>query len=551
MVSAMTISILIAVLFSASSTAAQPPQIVTISPSQNALQVDVYTNISITFDSGMSEATLNSSTIVVYGNLTGLHPGAISYNPSTHTVTFNPTDDFYVGEIVTVRLTIGIHSSTGEPLDAAYAWSFTTAVDAASPGTFYFETFCDAESLPIAVTIADLDGDGFLDLAAVALDESHDTCYVTVSLNDGYGDFNGVSRFILPDRALAICAADFDNDSDIDLAVPCDWPTSSAVVLFNDGQGYFATQDVYPLDGGLQDVVSCDVDGDGWLDLVVVNSGPYRVNVFINRQDGTFDPPTFWTTGSSPSALFAADFDNDGDVDLATSNYDSGDVSVLLNNGDKTFAPYVSYASGDGPVSIYGADVDGDGDIDLATTSIISLSVDVLFNNSDGTYATPDEYTDMWDPYSVNVADLDGDGDLDMSVGAVEPNCTVVKFNNGDGTYGASTSFSFANTCASTHAADIDRDGDLDIVEAAPYHGGIAIMLNRGSALCGDVNGSGAYDIDDVVYLLQYIFASGPGPDPTITGDVDCSGYIDIDDVVYLIYALFTGGPGPCANCPF
>ncbi len=64
--------------------------------------------------------------------------------------------------------------------------------------------------------------------------------------------------------------------------------------------------------------------------------------------------------------------------------------------------------------------------------------------------------------------------------------------------------------------------------------------------VCGDGNGSGAVDIDDVVYLIQYIFGGGPAPDPIESGDGNCSGFIDIDDVVYLIQYIFNGGHPPC-----
>jgi len=65
-------------------------------------------------------------------------------------------------------------------------------------------------------------------------------------------------------------------------------------------------------------------------------------------------------------------------------------------------------------------------------------------------------------------------------------------------------------------------------------------------SLCGDTDASGAIDIDDVVYLITYIFAGGPPPNPPESGDADCSGGVDIDDVVYLITYIFGGGPSPC-----
>jgi hypothetical protein len=68
--------------------------------------------------------------------------------------------------------------------------------------------------------------------------------------------------------------------------------------------------------------------------------------------------------------------------------------------------------------------------------------------------------------------------------------------------------------------------------------------------LIGDCDGSGEIDIDDVVYLITYIFASGPPPSPLEVGDADSSGEVDIDDVVYLIAYIFSGGPEPRAEPP-
>ncbi len=67
---------------------------------------------------------------------------------------------------------------------------------------------------------------------------------------------------------------------------------------------------------------------------------------------------------------------------------------------------------------------------------------------------------------------------------------------------------------------------------------------------CGDADGSNEIDIDDAVYLIQYIFSGGPAPDPLIKADVDCTGEVDIDDVVYLIQYIFASGPAPCDACP-
>ncbi|MBU1318267.1 MAG: S8 family serine peptidase [candidate division Zixibacteria bacterium] len=70
----------------------------------------------------------------------------------------------------------------------------------------------------------------------------------------------------------------------------------------------------------------------------------------------------------------------------------------------------------------------------------------------------------------------------------------------------------------------------------------------------GDANASDAVDIDDIIYLIAYIFTGGPAPVPLVCcADSDGSCSVDLDDVVYTIAYVFTGGPQPvpsCYTCP-
>jgi len=70
----------------------------------------------------------------------------------------------------------------------------------------------------------------------------------------------------------------------------------------------------------------------------------------------------------------------------------------------------------------------------------------------------------------------------------------------------------------------------------------ICIPYNR-----GDVNGDGIINASDIVFLIDYLFKSGPPPDPLELGDVNCDELIKCSDVVYLIDYLFKGGPPPCS----
>ncbi len=65
----------------------------------------------------------------------------------------------------------------------------------------------------------------------------------------------------------------------------------------------------------------------------------------------------------------------------------------------------------------------------------------------------------------------------------------------------------------------------------------------------GNTNGIGDIDIDDVVYLIAYIFSAGTPPVPYWRGDADCDSEVDIDDAVFLIDYIFGGGTEPCGAC--
>ena len=192
---------------------AQAPQIVSVTPIQNELNVPVSTNISVTFNIDMDETTINDTTFVVNAMSTGLHEGVITYNSLTKTATFDPMEDFEEGEVVTVVLTTGIKSYQGVPLDNSYIWSFTTLVD---DGTATFETHSiyTAGDSPWSICAADFDGDGDIDIST-ANTYSND---VSVLLNNGDGTFAPHSVYPVGEEPWSVFAADLDSDGDIDLA---------------------------------------------------------------------------------------------------------------------------------------------------------------------------------------------------------------------------------------------------------------------------------------------------------------------------------------------
>ncbi|NIN01618.1 MAG: hypothetical protein GTO24_27035, partial [candidate division Zixibacteria bacterium] len=76
----------------------------------------------------------------------------------------------------------------------------------------------------------------------------------------------------------------------------------------------------------------------------------------------------------------------------------------------------------------------------------------------------------------------------------------------------------------------------------------IRITAYESSAICGDCNGDGEVGPGDIVYLINYLYRSGPPPacaPMTACGDVNSDGQVGPGDIVYLINYLYRNGPPP------
>jgi hypothetical protein len=95
---------------------------------------------------------------------------------------------------------------------------------------------------------------------------------------------------------------------------------------------------------------------------------------------------------------------------------------------------------------------------------------------------------------------------------------------------------------------DYDGDGQGDLCDACP-----AFDIPSGEVLLtGDANDNQAINSSDIIYIVNYVFKSGPAPLPfEPVGDVDCSGDITSGDVIYLVNYVFKGGIGPCDVCDY
>jgi hypothetical protein len=511
------------------------PGIQATSPVQNALNVPVSTNISVTFNTPMNPATINHSTFIVDARSTGRHIlGWIDYDDPTRTATFIPALEFDEGEVVTVVLTTGIESSTGRHL-AGYAWSFTTV--AKRDCTFTPHLDYAAGDGPVSVFAGDLDGDGDLDLATANANSNN----VSVLLNPGNATFPSHTEYAVGTGPVSVFAGDLDGDGYLDLAT-ANANSNNVSVLLNPGNATFPSHTEYAVGTGPVSVFASDLDNDGDLDLASANLVSNKVSVLLNNGNGTFAPRSDYPVGVGPYSVLAADLDGDGYLDLATANVFSDSVSVLLNLGNGTFGPHSVYPVGDGPYSVFAGDVDGDGDLDLTTANTGSNNVSVLLNNGNGSFNLPSLYPVGHYPASVFAADLDGSGKLDLVATNHNDDSVSVLLNNGNGTFAPDVVFQVGDAPFGVFAADLDGNGTLDLVTSNRDSDNLSVLLNF---LRGDCNSDGVIDIADVVYLLNYLFINGPAPQPLEAGDATCDGVVDASDVVYLLNYLFVGGPPP------
>lgn len=265
--------------------------------------------------------------------------------------------------------------------------------------------------------------------------------------------------------------------------------------------------------------VATDFNGDGWLDLSIVNEISADVRVFLNRADGTglyqdfLQPPTPVNTQASPSE--PADFNMDGRADLAVVNIATDSVSVLLGNGDGTFAPQQEITVGSQPRGIAVLDADGDGDPDIVNTNSGGAgSLSLLLNNGSGVFGAPTYFEGGADTeWALGAGDMNEDGILDLVIGARETGNPqiIIQTGNGDGTFSFASSRNAGGRPWMLNVGDVNGDGHDDAATVNSDNSTGSILLGNGSAQLG----------------APMLIPLDPFPLATDLGDIDGDGDLD------------------------
>ncbi len=363
----------------------------------------------------------------------------------------------------------------------------TAQPPAGSPVLRSFDLFIPLERSgdhSAAISLGDLNGDGNLDI--VLSTGRHWASPIRLYLNDGKGNFPAFTN--VGDRgykSYGVPLADLNGDGFLDIAAGTDSPDDKPV-FFNDGRGHFK------LAGTVGDpkmptrnIAVADLNGDGYPDIVLANRG-VQSYVYLNDGKGGFRARrAFGGADDSSVTVVVADVDGDGKPDLIVAKRDGQQSVAYINDGAGNFGDARPFGPERGDTrAVAAGDLNGDGFVDIVACDLNSGTY-IYWNDGHGHFSRATSLAPKLDQlYSLAIADMNRDGRLDIVAGNVEQ-ANDVYFNLGAGGAFRKVPFGEAKADLASYGlaiGDVNKDGYPDIAIArtggpsgifisAPFHG--------------------------------------------------------------------------------
>ena len=325
-----------------------------------------------------------------------------------------------------------------------------------------------------SVSLGDIDHDGDLDV--ILAKGRHWPLRNLVLRNDGHARFTTEAIGDSADRTYTAALADLDGDGTLDLVVSNDRPDRKLVYL-SDATGHFRAAGTFgQAEWSTRYVTVADLNGDKRPDIIVANrngNSPVPRPSFVCKNDGTASFPVCTPLATqSATIIIASDLDGDGHVDLFVPHRDGGQSLIFWNDGSGTFTA-AGVPIGAAHVSVRAAaaaDIDGDGKDDLVMGDLGTKRVVVFRNLGQRHFAEAAVISgeNALEAGAIAIADLNKDGTRDIVVGAADGPGTVF-FNTSRGARLGFTSIPWNDGKGVVYGVaigDLDGDGWPDLAVA-------------------------------------------------------------------------------------
>jgi hypothetical protein len=359
-----------------------------------------------------------------------------------------------------------------------YGTGFTSTAVVNWNGKPLTTTFVTAEKLTASVPNTDLTTAGTAQVTVSQGAVSSNAEYFQIVKN-GYTVAWNKADYTTDLTPNDVTTAQFTSSGHMDLATATGNNTIS--VLLGNGTGSFPTHVQYPVPGNPYAIIHGDFNGDGKQDLATVDQYSSQASVLLGNGDGTFQGHVEYAgaSGGAPVALATADLNGDGHLDIVLVNFKTNNVSVLVGNGDGTFKTHVEYGTGNGPMGVAIGDLNGDGKLDLVVANSIDNTVSVLLGNGDGTFQTAVPYTTANTPTAVVVGNFTSTDTLDVAV-CTSGKLASVLLGNGNGTLQNHKDYSIGAGAVAIAAADMSAAGKLSLITANETDNTTSVLVGNG-----------------------------------------------------------------------